>query len=521
MVHKNLKTGSFNCHRVLITLLLAVSMLFLMAGCAGQPKDDESSFMDKYEASENLENVSLKFLFPGTEPKNWKNVKAEIEKRSADKLNVSLDFKWLEYGQYMDMAKVLDSSGEVYDAFVLAKPDANYPDFTQLTREGKIKDITQTFQSSAPSLFAKYTNEELSFATVDGKIVAVPTLLPQAFCTYLIADDALLKKYNIPDIKNYDEYGKYLQTIKDNEPDLVPGSIANIANTLKLFARASGYVIADEGNRLVYKWDDPQMKLIPWEKTSEFYDTASYIVDWFKKGYLKYGADQVKISSFIYEGMLTPLTQETTKMTFSDSSGQLKESNPMRIFHLYPEKQVQRDNPMGSFFYNGSFVFPTASSNTDRALRFLDWVYSSRDNYLLMTCGIENEDYVLMGDQPTLPAGMDFADRTYMYWDGSWAFKSFEYDYPVASGTSDKEVETPLEFLEKNSKYPPHGAFYPNFSLMQQAANDRQKAYLEFEYKLTQGQIQDMTEVDAFINKLTTIGSAELVEEAQKQLDTK
>jgi hypothetical protein len=219
--------------------------------------------------------------------------------------------------------------------------------------------------------------------------------------------------------------------------------------------------------------------------------------------------------------MLTPLTQETTKMTFSDASGQMKESNPMRTFHLYPEKQVQRDNPMGTFFFNGSFVFPTASTNTDRALRFLDWVHSSRDNYLLMTCSIENEDYVLTGGQPILPEGMDFADRTYMYWDGCWAFKSFEFDYPKPSGTADETVETPLEFLEKNSKYPPHGAFYPNYSIMQQAVNDRQNTYQDFEYKLTQGLIQDMSDVDAFINKLEEIGSAELVEEAQKQMAAK
>jgi hypothetical protein len=54
---------------------------------------------------------------------------------------------------------------------------------------------------------------------------------------------------------------------------------------------------------------------------------------------------------------------------------------------------------------------------------------------------------------------------------------------------------------------------------MQQTAADRQNAYMEFEYKLTQGLVQDMTEVDAFIKKLDELDSAELVEEAQKQID--
>ena len=517
MTYKNHKSIRSNSPRVLIALMTTISILFLAAGCSDRPEEDDS-FMDKYESTEELEHVSLKFLFPGAEPKNCKNVKAEIEKRCRNKLNVSLDFKWAEFGEYLNTAMVLDSSGEVYDALVLGKPDANYPDFTQLAREGKLKDITKAFPSSAPSLFSMYTNEELKFATVDGKLVAVPSLYTQAFCTYLIADDALLKKYNISDIDNYEEYGEYLKTIKDNEPDLTPGIIANMANTIQLFARASGYVIADEANRLVYKWDDPEMKLVPWEKTSEFYDTITYIIDWFNKGYLSYNTDQTKVSSFIYEGMLSPPSNETTKMTFSDPSGQLKESNPMRAFHLYPEKHVQRDSPMGSFFFNGSFVFPAASQNTDRALRFLEWVQQSRDNYLLVTCGIENEDYVLMNDYPVMPADMDFTDRTYLYWDGSWAFKNIKHEYGAALEALGDTIETPMEFLEKNSKYPPHGAFYPNYSVLQQTVLDRQSAYMDFEYKLTQGLIQDMTEVDAFIKNLDTIGSAELVEEAQKQM---
>jgi putative aldouronate transport system substrate-binding protein len=504
--------------RMLITVITAVSMLFSLNGCSSSSGDDEPSFLEESEAPEALERTSIKFLFPGTEPKNWPNVKAEIEKRSQDKLNVSLDFKWVDPSQYLDTAKVLDSSGEAYDALPIGKPETIYPNFTQLAREGRIRDITEAFPSSAPSLYSMYTSEELKYATVDGKLYAVPSLFPQAFCTYLIADDELLKKYSIPTITTYDEYGEYLKTIKENEPDLIPGTIANMANTLSLFARASGYVIADEPNRLVYKWDDPEMKLVPWEKTSEFYDTITYIIDWYKKGYLAFDADQTKTTSFIYEGTLAPPSEETTKMAFTDSTGQIKESNPMRTFYLYPEKPVQRDHPMGSFFYNGSFVFPSASRNTDRALRFLEWVQSSRDNYLLMTCGIENEDYVMMGGYPVMPDGMDYESRTYMYWDGSWAFKNIRHDYADAVAADNDGAESPLEFLDKYSKYPPHGAFYPDYSLVQQIADDRQNTYMQFEYKLTQGQIQNMTDVDAFIKSLDELGTGNLVEEAQKQL---
>lgn len=75
--------------------------------------------------------------------------------------------------------------------------------------------------------------------------------------------------------------------------------------------------------------------------------------------------------------------------------------------------------------------------------------------------------------------------------------------------------------MERYSKYPPHGAFYPDYGVLQKIADEREKYFNEFEYRLIQGLIKDMSEVDEFINKLDAIGTAELVEEAQRQMTVK
>lgn len=506
------------CLRILITIITTLSMLFSAAGCTGNPSEDDYSFLEQYEAPENLEHVSLKFLFPGSEPKNWPKVKAEIEKQTKNKLNVSLDFKWLEIMQYKETVNVLNASGEDYDAFITGKPDGNYPDFTSLARAGRLKDITELFPSAAPFLYNMYSSEELKYATIDDKLYAVPSLEIIALCTYLMADDEVLKKYSISELSTYNDYGEYLKTIKENEPDLIPGTILTWVNTLSLFAGVSGYAVADSANRLVYKWDDPDMTLMPWEKTPEFYDMISHIIEWYKKGYLVYGPDQSKTASFLFEGVLSPLSDEPQTMIHVDQNGQVRESRPMRKFCLYPASYAQRENPMGTFYSNGSFVFPAASRNTDRVLRFLEWVQQSRDNYLLMTCGIENEDYVLTSGYPTTPPGKDFMGSTFMSWDGSWAFNNSRYEFSGMVTEDGKVIENPLDFIEKYSKYPPHGPFYPNYGTLQQTAIGRQNAYTEFEADLTKGRIQDMAEVDKFIKNLDSLGTAELVEEAQRQI---
>lgn len=300
--------------KAVIVIVLVFSLILITAGCGStQGGEEDDSFMEKYEEPEVLEHSTVSFCFPGQQPKNWEAVRAEIESRSADIVNASLDFKWIEFQQYLQKIKIDDASGDVCDAYCLGKPDSFYPDFTSLAREGKLKDISELFPEYAPVLFTKYSPEELEYASVDGKTYAVPSLSPMAYSTYLMVDDALHKKYDLPDITTLEQYEMYLKKIKENEPDKLPGTVANSVDSMSLFARAFDYVIVDEIQKLVYKWNDPEMKIIPWEQTPEFSEATGKITDWLNKGYMNAEPDQTKATSFVYHGQLSPMTEEDRK----------------------------------------------------------------------------------------------------------------------------------------------------------------------------------------------------------------
>ena len=505
----------------LLSLSVLAAFLLAFTGC-GSVKEEDEFIPGSTVALEDLKPVSISFCFPGAQPKSWPEVKEEIEKRTGSTLHVTLDFKWLEFQNYIQTMQTLSASDGLYDAFVCAQPEEYTPDFTKLAREGKLKDITELFPKNAPTLYSKYSSEELDYANVDGKLYAVPSLNPQANSTYILVNAELLKKYNIDKIETFDDYEKYLKAMKADNSKLIPGIISNMNDTLSLFSRASGYVIADSIQRFVYKWDDPEMKIVPWEKTPEFRKAVSYLVSWYKNGYLAPSSsiDFKNTTSFVYYGLLSPPSEETTNMTFSTDGGDIQQSDPLRIFYLYPDNTVQRENPMGTFFFNGSIAFDARSENADRALMFLDWVQKSRENYMLTMYGIENKDYVLQNGFPMFPEGMDYQNRSYMYWDGNWAFTNIEYSTPSPAPDGSAAVN-PREFLDKNSKYPPHGALYPNYTELSTSANDRNGAYSNFENNLREGKITDMAQVDAFIKELEDKGSANLAALVQKQLDEK
>lgn len=506
-------------HWKTVAVILAALVCASLAGC-GNPKKGSSALSIGGDVMyRDLPPVTISMYFPGTKPKDWDAVRTEIEKRIFPTMKTKLDFQWFELRDYVQKINVLSASGEAFDAFCCGKPQQNYPDFTKLARNGQIKDIGGLFLEKAPSLYGKYTQQELGYGKVDGKQYAIPSLYPHAYCTYIMVDDALLTRFGIQSIATYGEYEAFLKAVKNHDPALVPGVIANGIDTLSLFSRGAGYVILDEIQKLVYRWDDPQMRIVPWEKTTEFRTVADTLVSWHAKGYLSSEPDQSRTSSFVYFGKLQPPRQGTTKMTFSSSdSKEIKESNPLRVFYLYPDNVVQRDNPMGRFFFNGSFVFPSTSRHTDRTLMFLDWVQQSRGNYFLMMYGIENRNHVMRNGYPVLPEGMNYRDRTYMYWDGYWAFQNPEHIAGPAVDPKGTRVDE-KGFLDEYSRYPPHGAFYPDFKSMESAADRRAKAFSAFENKLYRGQVKDATAIGEFLREIEGSGSANIVELAQEQLD--
>lgn len=137
-----------------------------------------------------------------------------------------------------------------------------------------------------------------------------------------------------------------------------------------------------------------------------------------------------------------------------------------------------------------------------------------------MMYGIEGKDYVKDATYgyPGFPEGMDYNSRTYLYWDGNWAFNNIGYE-PIPKDKDGKETEGRKQFLDKNSKYPPHGALYPDYKKIQAAADSRTKRFNEFENKIRQGQLSDSSEIDSFIKELDALGTDNLLAEVQKQLN--
>ena len=477
------------------SLLFLVLLFFLfntfITGCnySEQKREDETFKL------EEVKDVTLKFFFFGQENPDSRKILDEIEK----KVNVRLDFEWISFTERQRRLDALFASGDNFDALAsLADGDYN-PEFYKLSREGYLLNITELFPNFAPGLYMKYAPEELVQASYNGNIMGIPARMPLSLRMSVMVRKDLMEKFGLNEISTLENYETYLKAINEGEVK-IPS--ATWLNTIYLFPQMYGYF--NINYNLVFKMDDADMKLIPWEQTPEFKEAYYILKDWNNKGYIN---NRMNIESSLVDGNLGSLFTPWVVADYYMRSVADKKYE-MKTFALYSDKPVRLlSNTTAIVLFNKN------AQNPERALNFLEWVQSSQENYDLLMYGIEGEQYSLKGRSLVFPEGKN----KYSGWDGNAVFTNIDYIRPFGSYPPDYWT-TYRENVLKNSVVSPVDGFIPDISSITDMINKRQDEYDFFENGIKNGLFNDIV-LDDFIKKQKDTGIDLIVTNLQKQLD--
>lgn len=496
--------------KILCLMGIAVFLIVAVPGCSKVPSQ-QSSESNGSTASQvvPLKEVTLSFYFPGEARRDMRLVLDEIEKKLKDTVNAKLVFNFVPWADYDNKISVLIVSGDNYDAHM----DAEWSGFPTLSQKGALLDITELFPEFAPNLYKKYKAEDLAPATVNNKLMAIPWLYPMTDRRAADVREDLKKKYNIPDIATLEDFEFYMKTIKENEPDIIPFT-PNYDRSSSIFGDMKGYAVLSLSLDLVYKWDDPDMKIVAWEQTPEYKQVVEMMRSWYEKDYMPKDVNAVQDFSFFGPGKISS-TIYLWMEAYTNFDKQVKAANPgwsVKAYDLYPDKVATKSSPM-----NNAMAFNVNAANPDRALMFMEWIQASQENYDLMIYGIKDKHYELEGKFIKQPAGYNYNDNPYLNWEGQWPFWNIEYFR--------FDVNDPVEYKEgyfdnvnHNTRYRPHLGFTPNLDPIKTEVAQRTATYGEMGKLLEYGALP-MDKFDSYIQKQKDAGTEKIVTEIQKQLD--
>ena len=211
----------------LIALLLVVCMA--AAACSGtnDPANPASGGSGSGSGNGATEKpVELTWYMPIGSQRDLAAVQEEANKIILEKINATVRIMTVDFGSYDQKMNTMAAAGEAFD---LAWTASWAFDYIANSHKGAFYDITELFEQYAPKTKALFTERMIEDTKVNGAMYGVPNY--QMFTTSggFVIQERLIEQYglDLDSLKDVHDILPFLETVKANEPDIVPIGFEN------------------------------------------------------------------------------------------------------------------------------------------------------------------------------------------------------------------------------------------------------------------------------------------------------
>ncbi|MCQ6560469.1 ABC transporter substrate-binding protein [Paenibacillus mendelii] len=382
--------------------LIVAAALVLLAACSTPPseKPSEASNKPTPEASQNsdadLPEVKLTWYFPGSFPQaDQELVFAEVNKKLKEKINATVDFKPLGFGEYDQKMQVVIASGAPYDiAFT-----SNWINiYSQNVAKGAFLPLDDLLAQYAPKSFAAVPQSFWDAARVKGKIYGFVNEQIAARTPAVVVSKEEAEKYklDIPAIS-----GKltpdtlpllepYLQNVRKDFPQ--KGFVTSLVQLDGLFFNLEP--IAGIQIPGAVDFSDPTLKVVNQYETEGVKKYAALMREWNAKGYLN---SSERISKKADDG-----TEVKAGKVAVGIGGSYKPGGEVELSAEVGYERLQLPSGTAHLTTGGIIATMQAinrnSKNPERALMLLELINTDKEIYNLLNFGIQDKHFKLDAD---------------------------------------------------------------------------------------------------------------------------
>lgn len=388
---------------MLFATMIALTTLFGCSNSSDNAADkggDDSSSASQTGSGNSAKPVKIKYVVPGTEPKDYKEVFQKInEKLAADGVGVEVEKVYIPSDAWDQKLNLMLSTGDDFDLFHIMQ---DRTPFSSYYNRGALADISESIEKYGENLKKYIPDDIFDGAKIDGKYYAVPSYWVEMASEgeFDIRRD-ILRQNNLQEPTNPDELISAWETVMKNwkgsnkpyyavKPDFDPVSLHTsvLHRTYDTFP----FTVKD---KFFYVNQNGDVK--SWIETDEFKKDAEFM----RKLYTK-GITNPDILVMKNEQVSAQMDNGDWFVNFGTTGNlkSLKQNNPnatvddIGVVWFNPEKKYLR--PLT--FKNGNAV-PVNSKHPDEAVKFMNWMLASQENYDLVQYGIEGKHYTKDGDK--------------------------------------------------------------------------------------------------------------------------
>lgn len=411
----NIFKGEITVNKKILAFLLAIVLLLsvvAMAGCkvkeeptANEGDKEPTKEPVKEEATEEpveQEIMNVKYVIPGGLPKDADKVMEVVNaKMPEDGYNISIELVAIPWDAWEQKTNIMMTTGEEFELIHCMGPD--YVDYVS---KGGLFDISGMIDEYGPNLRKNIPQWVWDATSIDGKNYVIPawwveSALGQDLIT--LRED-WLKENNIERPNTMDKWYEAMKTIKANwtgegeEPYIVVGhDVTSVITVAHPEYNRFPFSVIDG---LICVGNDGTVE--SWLETEEFKQDAAL----WRKAYQD-NLIHPDVLSYTYEQMSSQLNSGVFLNWFGCALGSYSsmknavpdlEMDDLGCFRIHEEVPALRTTAAG----NNNGISAT-SKHPEAAIMFIDWIYSTQDNYNLFTQGIQDEHWTDNGDGTYTP----------------------------------------------------------------------------------------------------------------------
>ncbi|QJD87458.1 ABC transporter substrate-binding protein [Cohnella herbarum] len=451
-----------------------------------------------------LEPYKITLVYPGDTPKDLLEVQSALSEYLKSKINATIELKPIDWGSWLEKTNLMFASKESFDIVISAATLGYYSNVAK----GAYLPLDELIAEHGQDIQSVLGDEILSGLKVKGQIYGTPTNKEFAGANGFLFNKALVDKYNIDlnQINSLEDLDPILRMIKEKEPGITPLFEGNnrFVGSLVLNGQYDGL---GDGFGVLNR-NSGELKVIDKTEVPEYMEVAKIAHKWYKDGLVNKDAATVKDWGLMQAGKAFAIQQELKPGKDAE----------MSTAWGFPVVQKQLDVPYTTTVTVAGIMLAISKTSKDpeRAMMFLNMLYSDKTLINMLDFGIENKHYVKKSDTAIdYPEGVDA--KTVGYRNEAWMFGNQMNTYLFPNEDPNK-WNAFSEFNKQAEKSIALGFAWDSEPVKNEIAAITNVSK-QFEDAIISGSVDPEVYIPKYREALKAAGLDKVIAEKQKQLD--
>ncbi len=369
-----------NTFKRMFALLLALVMVLSLAACGGGEEKPDA------EGSSTGDAGKITILYPGEETPRFKEfLENEFAEKVKNDIGLEIEMIWLPWDQYWTQKEIMLSAQDKIDLYW-----DGLADLATFVNKSQARPLDELIETYAPDMLEVLPMSWLQGGKVNGEIYGIPSAYGPSSAQFQLVcvRQDLLEGVGMTEIKTPEDLVTFATKVKEQYPELNGPADPIFKPLTRAFqdeqltwVSGNEFAVLGEESRTVYSYYETEA----FQKVAQFNENMYNLGLYSDLLTTNYNERDSRMQTGLYIWVEGSLGKD------NEIIGTVQQNAPeadLATYLMAPDADKYITGAGGEVL-----CVPYSAANPEGAMKFLNWMYSSQENYLFCLYGVEGKDY--------------------------------------------------------------------------------------------------------------------------------